>query len=98
MQPQPNTYYGHGGVALYRKMVLPAGSHMNSQKRFLEPFTLVPVTFDIHSVLVIYACITNYPILIDFYQPTFIIWEFLWVGNVEAAWLGDSGLELLMRL
>lgn len=96
MQPQP-TYYGHGGVALYRKMVLPAGSHINSQRSFLEPFTSVPVTSDIHNVLVIYACITNSPILIDFYQPTFIIWEF--VGqNAEAAWLGDSGLELLMRL
>lgn len=61
LQPQPQPLLWTWGVALARKMVLPAGSHVNSQRRFLEPFTSVPEvkTSDIHGVLVIYPCITN---------------------------------------
>lgn len=39
----------------------------------LRPLPQVPVTSDTHGILVIYPCITNYPLLIRLKQPTFII-------------------------
>lgn len=72
------------GVALYRKMVLPASSHELHEK---VPWTLYSDSSDIWYpwVVIVYPCITNYPILTDLKQPAFIISEFLWVSNVEAA-------------